>query len=545
MKNPFKRQAKIQPAEKTINTYSAYLRDYIADIWDGSKFAGSFGATKLFECVDYWTLRKRSQQLFTENHYARGVIRRLLRNEIFTGLIPDANVKPEIIWPEMKPEAREDLGVEYSEKLTNLFNLYGSQKNIFDFKQKKTFAEFQEMVRFETLICGDGIIISRINPVTKLPYWDFVNGDHIKTPMNYNLREGHRIVHGVELDKYDRQVAFHIETVKENTVVSERIPVRGEKSGRNIAWMVYGSETRVDDVRGEPLLACILYMLKELDRYRDAETRAAVVNAMLAMYVTRGTASPIGSRPTAGLTKLQTLDPTEPFNGDTTGAPRPRKEFSVMNPGTVFDDLAPGETINSFDTKRPNVNYQAFENAIIDGISWALEIPPEILRLKFQSNYSASRQANNEFQVYLDYQVKQNARRFCQPIYEEFVIQAALSGMVTLPEFIPSLVDLTKWDLKAAWLDCVWSGLSRPSVDPQKEVHASQSALDAGLTTYDNECRKTCGLSFRQVMQKRKREEEYMKQIGFVPHANEDNNGKPAYPVDLKDVEEEAGVSED
>lgn len=28
-------------------------------------------------------------------------------------------------------------------------------------------------------------------------------------------------------------------------------------------------------------------------------------------------------------------------------------------------------------------------------------------------------------------------------------------------------------------------------------------------------------------MQKRKREEEYMRQIGFVPHANEDNNGNP------------------
>ena len=59
---------------------------------------------------------------------------------------------------------------------------------------------------------------------------------------------------------------------------------------------------------------------------------------------------------------------------------------------------------------------------------------------------------------------------------------------------------------------------------------ASVNALDAGLSTYDIECRKISGLSFRQVMQKRKREEEYMAKIGFTPKANEDNNGKSAYP---------------
>lgn len=536
MQFSFFRKASVQQqtVEKSIDTYSAYIRDFMNDIWNGDKYTGSFGPTKVFQYVDYWTLRKRSQQLFTENMYAKGIIRRLLRNEIFTGLVPDSNVKAEIIWPDMDPEKREDLGVEYSERLTELFNLYGKNKNVFDFRQARTFAEFQELVRFETLVSGDGIIISRINQTTGLPYWDFVNGDHIKTPADYNPRNGNRIVHGVELDRYNRHVAYHIQTWQDEQLKTERIPVKGEKSGRNIAWMIYGSERRIDDVRGEPLLACILYMLKELDRYRDAESRAAVVNAMLAMFVQRGASSPIGSRPTAGLTKLNTLGPVEPVNGDVTGQSRVRREFSIMNPGTVFDDLAPGETISSFDTKRPNVNYKAFEEAIINGIAWALEIPPEILKLQFQSNYSASRQANNEFQVYLDYQVAQNARRFCQPIYEEFVIQASLSGIVQLPEFVPSLVTPSLWQVKSAWLDCVWTGLSRPSVDPLKEVNASQAALDAGLTTYDIECRKTSGLSFRQVMQKRKREEEYMRQIGFVPHANEDNNGNPVIiPDDL------------
>lgn len=109
-------------------------------------------------------------------------------------------------------------------------------------------------------------------------------------------------------------------------------------------------------------------------------------------------------------------------------------------------------------------------------------------------------------------------------------MQACLNGQIELPGFTDVILDATLWKEKAAWFNCVWTGISRPSVDPQKEVKASLSALDGGLTTYDIECRKISGLSFRQVAQIRKREEDYWKSTGFVPHANENNNGENAYP---------------
>ena len=510
--------------EKSIDNYSLFLAGEIQDVWDGDKFSGSFGATKNFEYTDYWTLRKRSLQLFRENLYAKGIIRRLLRNEIFTGLVPDAAVNAQVLWPIMNEQEREDLGVKYSELLSEHFRLYGEAKTVFDYRHDKTFGEFQEQVRFESLICGDGIVVSRINPATGLPSWDWINGNNIKTPAEYTPKNGNVIRHGVELDKYGRHAAYHVQSWKNDQIVSERIPCRGEKSGRLISWMVYGAEKMIDEVRGEPLLACILYMIKELDRYRDAESRAATVNAMLAFFVKKAPSTVMGTRPSDGLARLRNGSAAGPVNGDVTNIQR---DMRIMEPGTIFDDLAPGEEIQSFQTNRPNVNYKQFEEAILSGICWALEIPPEIVMLRFQSNYSASRQANNEFIVYLDYQVTKNAKRFCQPIYEEFVLQSVLTGQIDAPGLISAAFDTGRWKERAAWLSCVWTGLSRPSVDPKKEIDASFTAIDAGLTTYDMECRKTCGLSFRQVMQKRKREEEYMKQIGFVPHANENNNGEP------------------
>lgn len=519
-------------AKRTTENYNNLIRDAFYAIWDGEKFPGSFGETKDYQFVDYWTLRKRSYQLFVENIYARGLIKRLIRNEIHTGIIGSASIVSDVLWPNMEEQKREEKGVEFSELLTQFFELYGENKDVFDWRKEKTFGDFQEQVRLESLICGDGIIVSRINQNTGLPYWDWINGNYISSPDGYNPRTGNRIIDGVEMDKYNRHVAYHVQTWVDGDLVWERYPVKGEKSGRRIAWMVYGSEKLIDEVRGEPLLASMLYMIKELDRYRDAEERAAVINAMLPLFVKKSPTAPIGSRPTDGLSRLNGNGSL--LGGILGGAAIPtdknKRDIRAMTPGTIFDDLAPGEEIVSFQTNRPNVNYSVFEQAILSGICWSLEIPPEIAMLRFQSNYSASRQANNEFEIYLDYRVKKFARAVCQPIYEEFVIQGALTDLFKLPGLLEAFYDSSLWIKKSAWLNCAWTGLSRPSVDPKDETVASEHKVDSIFSTYDIECRKHSGLSFRQVVQKRKREEEYMAKVGIVPKANEDNNGNPVYP---------------
>ena len=64
--------------------------------FDGDKFIGGFGHTKVF-LADYWLLRQRSDQLFKENLYARGLVRRLITNEINTGLNLEAVPNTDIL----------------------------------------------------------------------------------------------------------------------------------------------------------------------------------------------------------------------------------------------------------------------------------------------------------------------------------------------------------------------------------------------------------------------------------------------------------------
>src|SRR5262245_35096372 len=66
-------------------------------LWhDGDKYPGGFGYTELLT-ADYWTLRKRSVQLFKTNIYARGIVRRLVTNIINTGLALESTPEDAIL----------------------------------------------------------------------------------------------------------------------------------------------------------------------------------------------------------------------------------------------------------------------------------------------------------------------------------------------------------------------------------------------------------------------------------------------------------------
>ena len=548
-------------SEKSISNYSKFLKettvkaltDYFGrDFWDGSKFFGSLGPVSEWTFVDYWRLRKRSMQLFRTNIYAKGVIRRLVWNEIHTGIIATPTPVGAVLFSGKNEIEREEEAVEWGDKIATQFDLYSNTPAVFDWSKKENFGAFQERVRMESLISGDGIIISRIDKNTNLPRWQWVNGDHVRTPDTYNLLEGHYIKHGVEFDKWGKRVAFYVQSEVNGEFKYERIPVRGERSGRLISWMVYGGEHFVDDVRGEPFLSDSIYMLKDLDRTRDAEVRASLVNAMIPLFLEEAPGTISVARP-SDLARAGAVPGAVPASGVVGGAPLPpapdgimppnypavtppTNQIDIMNPGTVYK--APnGGKITSFQTNRPNVNYATFEKAVISVLAWSHGLPPEVLMLEFGNNYSASRQANNEFEVYLSRFVRKFAGMVTQPIYNEWLTQMALTGQIDLPGFVCSWGTTDGWRITSAWMQCTWTGINRPAVDRNKEAQASQTLLDNGLTTYDIEARRHSGLSFAQVMQTLKRERELMKRMDFTPHVLEDNNGFPAYGADAEGKE--------
>lgn len=451
-------------------------------VYDGGKFLNGFGATQ-FQHIDYWTLRARSDQLFNENLYARGIIKRLITNEINTG-----------IWPEACPEAEilgisEDELATWSETVETRFGIWAKMPGICDFKQKSTFAAIERAARMEALISGDVLIVLRSSPKTKLPMIQLVRGSAVQTPLmsDFKIREGHKINQGVELNKSGRVVAHWI---KQPDGTSERLPAFGEKTGRRISWLLYGTEKRLDEVRGIPMLSLVLQSLKEIDRYRDSAQRKAVVNSIVAMFIKKGT-DKMGTMPVSGGATRKDSVTTTDSNGTLNNY-----QIASQLPGVVYEELQEGEEPVLLGGQGTDVNFGTFEASIMQAVAWANEIPPEILTLAFSNNYSASQAAINEFKIYLTKFWGEFGDDFCTPIYNEWLLSETLLGNVKAEGLLQAWRDKTRYAELGAWLAVEWYGSIKPSTDTAKQVKGSKAALDEGWTTNAREARNTTGTKF-------------------------------------------------
>lgn len=335
----------------------------VNSVLDGDKFAGGFGPTNVYSFIDYWTLRERSGQLFRENHYAKGVLRRLVTNEINTGLIPEATPDEDVLG------LAEGALDTWSELIESRFDIWASNPHLCDWELQRNFGELQETARLEALIEGDVLVLIRVSKVTKLPMVQLIRGNRVRSPFNETLRKGHRMDNGVELDEKRRQVAYW---VLQDDGSSKRIPAYGDRSGRRLAWLHYGGERRVEDVRGEPLLAVVLQSLKEIDRYRDSTQRKAVINSLLAMFIKK-TQNVAGSLPMSGGAVRKDSVATNQDNPS--GGTRSINAQSFM-PGMIAEELSFGEEPVMKGGEGTDINFPAFEDAIIQSVAWSLEVPP-------------------------------------------------------------------------------------------------------------------------------------------------------------------------
>jgi lambda family phage portal protein len=456
--------------------------------FDGNKFFGGFGPTQMY-ITDYWELRAKSTQLFKENLYARGIIRRYVTNVINTGLSPEAMPEESILG---LPEDSLD---DWTEDVENRFHIWATRPEVCDFKKSQVFGKIQRTAKREAIVSGDVLVVLRFNSKTQMPAVQLVSGSKVQTSLQDQVAKGHKVRHGVELNADGQQVAYW---VRQDSGKFKRLPRVGRR-GRRVAFLLYGTDKRMDEVRGEPILSIVLQSLREIDRYRDSAQRKAVINSMLALVVTKKDDKP-GTTPLGGGALRK--DTADVVQGDGT-----TKEYNLASqiPGVVLDELQTNEDVKGFGSEGIDVNFPPFEEAIVSAMAWAMETPPEILKLAFSSNYSASQAANNEYKIFLNKERQSMGDEFCSPVYELWMIAEVLRGIIQANGLLEAWRNPQDYETFGAWVASDWSGAIKPATDIVKMAKGMKVNVDENFYSRQRACREVSGEKLSKVIRKNKK----------------------------------------
>ena len=341
-------------------------------------------------------------------------------------------------------------------------------------------------------------------------YVKIIDPDRLSNPFGaidrVNLRAG------VEMDDDGAATAYHIRThhPDDDQVWGTGAPdwIRVE---RETAWgrpvMVHAFEAQqAAQFRGVPPLAPILRKLKQMVKYDEAELQAAIVNAVLAAFITApGNHDQLAEAMTS--TELDQLN-TARLGAYMQAPPR--------LPGGTAHFLYPGDSVTLTQPGHPNSGFEVFFRAALRNIASTIGLTYEQLSMDWsQVNYSSARAALLEVWRGLTARKDMFARQFMNQVYRAWLEELFDRRIIRLPGAAVS------FEAKpSAWARADWIGPARGWVDPEKEAKAAGLRLSLGLSDLERECAEQ-GLDWKRVVRKRARIRRVLIAEGLNPDPTE------------------------
>lgn len=481
--------------------------------WTGEKGYGLLGYPPLLHRNPPLE-RRRSRIAWLESVQARELLGSLVDNVIGPGARLESAPKWAIIQPnlEIVGAPLEELRRKWTHEKDLRFDLYMGSKDV-DVTGRKTGYQLQRLFFLNYLRDGEVFLLFRYSPDPRRlspMNVQFVGPDQIINPkdtamFDAALARGNRIVEGIELDSDNNEIAYFIFDDKEGTTT--RVSKYGPKSKR--IFMVHALiQEGIGQVRGTPVLSSVVHELHKITDYSVAELESAVVNAMFATWVAPGPqkkASDImrGLNVTTSAT-LQAATTPVPNGADPREEP-PQLALAVQ-PGIHISRLGPGEKMESFDTKRPNLGYDAFKTSIMKDIAASTRQPLEVVQMKFDSSYSAAKAAFSLAWNSVDIYLEGVGSDFLDPLHEQWFAEEIRSGQIKIEGLGGP------WDsspvLRRAWTSCQWIGVPVPTMDPTKEAIADDIRIKGGQLTRERAARQFNGSDYHENIRRLKIENE-------------------------------------
>lgn len=492
-----------QQLASAINTpYHRYSHIYSIP-FDGEKTPGEMGAAKNYNLL-YDYLRVRSWQAFLESEIAQIIINKFVLWTVGTGL----KVQPEPI-----KEVLEQEGIKISEnfikQVESRFNLYTT--SIYSDTAKMTSIDMLVgEINKHAYVGGDVLIICRID--NNLPNIQIIDGSHVVSPYleEKYFKEaevrGNRIEYGIELSPSNEHIAYYVYGA-DNKIY--RVARYGEKSKKLMAFMIYGSKYRIDNVRGLPLIGVILETLKKLDRYKEATVGSAEERQKIA-YSIEHSADSTGENPLlAKVAQANLLGMGEaPESKSVSEYEAASTKVASTTQKQAFN-MPIGATLKLLESKN-ELYFKDFYSTNIQLVCASVGIPFEVAMAMYNSNYSASRAAIKDWEHSMKTAREKFAGQFYKNFYTLWLDIEILNGKIQADGYIKAMIESNIMALEA-YRNARWLGVNVPHIDPLKEVMAERLKLGdetTPLTDYDQSTELLNSGDFTQLMDKIKQQKQ-------------------------------------
>lgn len=259
-------------------------------------------------------------------------------------------------------------------------------------------------------------------------------------------------------------------------------------------------------------LVSVMVRARQGDQYMDYETQAAMINAVMALFIETpfdmfDAMDSIASEVASGVNQTHTSN----------------AEYHKINPvelnGAQINMLGPGEKPHLTSPGHPNESFEPFVKRIAHTIASVLGITYEQLTMDWSDvNYSSARAAILEVARGFKVEAGQLRKQFMNLWYRGWLEEVFDKRLLTIPandngSALPSFDDMPD-----AWSACDWIGTGKGYVDPVKEVQAAGMRIALGLSTLEIECAEQ-GHDWKTLIEQRAKELRFMLDQGLPQSA--------------------------
>jgi len=482
------------PAGNGVSANYSFGQDY----GSGSKFPAGMSRGAPIVIHDHFAIRQQVRDAMYDSTVAKSMVDRFADTVVDIGLKLKPTPISSIIG--ITPEQAE----EWAEKVAESFHLWAKSKKSHN-SRVNTFYQNQRL--YEVFQQRDNDIFTRfyyrrekdlINPLQI----DFVDPNQIRgysyTSTYYQYPGDYD---GIIKNDSGRETGYKIWYFKKDTGTYDfkTVPAIGAKSGR--IMMIHGFNPEyAGQSRGFSRLTHALQEFENLTDFTQSTIKKAISQSSLTMAVEneeQDASNPLEGRIAGPLKEYGTTGkPPEGQTQESNNAISDPKinytalpEATINEPGGVgVFNLKRGDKLNYLKDTSPSANFDMFVDSFVSYLSASSGMPVEVLLMKFNANYSASRASLILFwRVAQIWREEMNAD-FNNPVYEMWLSEEIAANRITAPGWSDPRI-------RTAWLCAEWAGAPMPNIDPLKTAAADEKYVELGAQDLDDVARNLNGSS--------------------------------------------------